>query len=142
MGREKGWWTFEWAWKLRGIADRMVGGVGFRRGRRDPNQLHVGDALDFWRVEAIRTNRLLRLRAEMKVPGRTWLEFQSMPDESGRTKLVQTAYFAPKGLPGLLYWDALHPYPLHSLIFSSMVEQVVKDAENFTPARVSTALGE
>ncbi|MBN2731340.1 MAG: SDR family oxidoreductase [Balneolaceae bacterium] len=140
LGGEKGWLTFEWAWKLRGIADRMVGGVGFRRGRRDPNQLRVGDALDFWRVEAIRTNRLLRLRAEMKVPGRAWLEFQSMPDESGRTKLVQTAYFAPKGLPGLLYWYAL--YPLHSLIFSSMIEQVAKDAENFTPARVSTALGE
>lgn len=140
LGGEKGWLTFEWAWKLRGIADRMVGGVGFRRGRRDPSQLRVGDALDFWRVEAIRTNRLLRLRAEMKVPGRAWLEFQSMPDESGRTKLVQTAYFAPTGLPGLLYWYAL--YPLHSLIFSSMIEQVAKDAENFTPARVSTAPGE
>lgn len=140
LGGEKGWLTFEWAWKLRGIADRMVGGVGFRRGRRDPNQLRVGDALDFWRVEAIRTNRLLRLRAEMKVPGRAWLEFQSVPDGNGRTKLVQTAYFAPKGLPGLLYWYAL--YPLHSLIFSSMIEQVAKDAETITPTQVSTAVGE
>jgi uncharacterized protein YbjT (DUF2867 family)/uncharacterized protein YndB with AHSA1/START domain len=130
LGGEKGWLTYEWAWKLRGILDRMVGGVGFRRGRRDPGQLRVGDALDFWRVEAIRENRLLRLRAEMKVPGRAWLEFQSIPDEQGGTKLIQTAYFAPKGLPGLLYWYVL--YPLHGFIFSSMIDHVVKEAESIS----------
>lgn len=133
LGGEKGWLTYEWAWKLRGILDRMVGGVGFRRGRRDPGHLRVGDALDFWRVEAIRENRLMRLRAEMKVPGKAWLEFQSIPDEHGGTKLVQTAYFAPRGLSGLLYWYAL--YPFHGFIFSSMIEHVAKEAESITPAK-------
>lgn len=128
LGGEKGWLTFEWAWKLRGILDRLVGGVGFRRGRRSAEELRVGDALDFWRVEAIKENELLRLRAEMKVPGRAWLEFQSMPAEEGKTKLIQTAYFAPKGLLGLLYWYVL--YPLHSLIFSSMIEHLAKEAES------------
>lgn len=127
LGGEKGWLTYEWAWKLRGVLDRLVGGVGFRRGRRDARLLRVGDALDFWRVEAIRPNRLLRLRAEMKVPGRAWLEFQSLPDEEGGTKLVQTAYFEPKGLPGLMYWYLL--YPLHALIFSSMIDHVARDAK-------------
>ncbi|MFP8487941.1 SDR family oxidoreductase [Gracilimonas sp. Q87] len=129
LGGEKGWLTFEWAWKLRGILDRLVGGVGFRRGRRHPQKLRIGDALDFWRVEAIKPGEILRLRAEMKVPGRAWLEFQASTDEeSGKTKLVQTAYFAPKGLMGLLYWYAL--YPIHSFIFSSMIDNIVKEAES------------
>lgn len=126
LGGDKGWLTFEWAWKLRGILDRMVGGVGFRRGRRHPTELRVGDVLDFWRVEAIKPNQLLRLRAEMKVPGRAWLEFQAIED-GPQTKLVQTAYFAPKGLFGLLYWYGL--YPFHALIFSRMINQIAKDAE-------------
>jgi uncharacterized protein YbjT (DUF2867 family)/uncharacterized protein YndB with AHSA1/START domain len=132
LGGEKGWLVFEWAWKLRGIMDRMVGGVGFRRGRRDPQRLRVGDAVDFWRVEAIGENRLMRLRAEMKVPGKAWLEFQSIPNKQGGTKLVQTAYFEPKGLPGLLYWYGL--YPFHGFIFSSMIEHVAKDAEKHAAA--------
>lgn len=127
LGGEKGWLAFEWAWKLRGILDRMVGGVGFRRGRRSADDLRVGDALDFWRVEAIKENELLRLRAEMKVPGKAWLEFQALKGDDGVTKLVQTAYFAPKGLFGLLYWYGL--YPFHSLIFSSMIEHLARDAE-------------
>ena len=128
LGGDKGWLTFNWAWKLRGILDRLVGGVGFRRGRRHPKKLRIGDALDFWRVEAIQPNRLLRLRAEMKVPGRAWLEFEAQPIEDGKqTKLVQTAYFAPKGLAGLLYWYAL--YPFHSLIFSSMIDILAMEAE-------------
>lgn len=126
LGGDKGWLTFEWAWKLRGILDRLVGGVGFRRGRRHPQNLRVGDALDFWRVEAIKPDQLLRLRAEMKVPGRAWLEFQAI-DDGNQTKLVQTAYFAPKGLGGLLYWYGL--YPFHSLIFSSMIDHIAEDAE-------------
>ena len=139
LGGEKGWLTFEWAWKLRGVLDRLVGGVGFRRGRRSADELRVGDALDFWRVEAIKEHRLLRLRAEMKVPGRAWLEFQAIPEdeEAGSktgtdapmpvTKLVQTAYFAPKGLFGRLYWYGL--YPIHSLIFSSMIDHLAREAE-------------
>jgi uncharacterized protein YbjT (DUF2867 family) len=128
LGGEKGWLTFEWAWKLRGMVDRLVGGVGFRRGRRDPQQLRVGDALDFWRVEAIKQNELLRLRAEMKVPGRAWLELQATSIDKEQTKLVQTAYFAPKGLLGLCYWYGL--YPIHSLIFSSMIDHIAKEAES------------
>lgn len=131
LGGEKGWLTFEWAWKLRGILDRLVGGVGFRRGRRHPQNLRIGDALDFWRVEAIKPGEILRLRAEMKVPGRAWLEFQATTEEeTGKTKLVQTAYFAPKGLMGLLYWYAL--YPIHSFIFSSMIDNIAKEAESET----------
>lgn len=126
IGGDRGWLSYEWAWRLRGIMDRMVGGVGFRRGRRDPNRLRVGDALDFWRVEAIEPGRLLRLRAEMKVPGRAWLEFQSIPRDNGTTLLTQTAYFAPKGLAGLLYWNIL--YPIHALIFSSLIRNLAKEA--------------
>lgn len=128
LGGEKGWPVFQWAWKLRGIMDRLVGGVGFRRGRRHPKELRVGDALDFWRVEAIKPDELLRLRAEMKLPGKAWLEFQAIKQEAQMTKLVQTAYFAPKGLFGLLYWYGL--YPFHSLIFSRMIEKLVRQAEN------------
>lgn len=129
LGGEKGWLTFNWAWKIRGILDRLVGGVGFRRGRRHPTKLRIGDALDFWRVEAIKPDEILRLRAEMKVPGRAWLEFQATTEkDTGHTKLVQTAYFAPKGLMGLLYWYAL--YPIHSLIFSSMIDHIAKEAED------------
>ncbi|PAU93483.1 NAD(P)-dependent oxidoreductase [Aliifodinibius salipaludis] len=128
LGGQKGWPAFQWAWKLRGIMDRLVGGVGFRRGRRHPTELRVGDALDFWRVEAIKPGELLRLRAEMKVPGRAWLEFQAKKEDKTTTKLVQTAYFAPKGLFGLLYWYGL--YPFHSLIFSRMIEKLAQQAEN------------
>ncbi|WP_445666398.1 SDR family oxidoreductase [Fodinibius sp. AD559] len=128
LGGEKGWPVFQWAWKLRGIADRLIGGVGFRRGRRNPTELRVGDALDFWRVEAIKPGELLRLRAEMKVPGKAWLEFQAIKQQEKTTKLVQTAYFAPKGLFGLLYWYGL--YPFHSLIFSQMIEKLAQQAEN------------
>jgi hypothetical protein len=106
-----------------------VGGAGFRRGRRDPDDLRVGDALDFWRVEAVEENHLLRLRAEMKVPGRAWLQFEAKPQVEGGTMLVQTAFFAPKGLTGLLYWYLL--YPFHGPIFSSMVKEIGRTAEGF-----------
>lgn len=127
LGGDRGWPTFNWAWRLRGILDRMVGGAGFRRGRRDPDELRVGDALDFWRVEAVEGDRLLRLRAEMKVPGRAWLQFETRPQEEGKTLLVQTAFFAPKGLFGLVYWYAM--YPIHGPIFSSMIASLSRDAE-------------
>jgi len=118
IGGEHGYGYADWTWEVRGAIDRLVGGVGLRRGRRDPRELRVGDALDFWRVEAVEPGRLLRLRAEMKVPGRAWLQFETLP-QAGGTLLVQTAYFAPKGLPGLLYWYSL--YPVHGAIFSGMI---------------------
>ena len=127
LGGRRGWPTFDWAWQLRGMMDRMIGGVGLRRGRRDPDDLRVGDALDFWRVEAVEPERLLRLRAEMKVPGRAWLQFESKPQPNGQTILQQTVLFAPKGLFGLLYWYCL--YPLHGVIFSSMVQEIGWQAE-------------
>jgi len=127
LGGEHGWLTFNWAWRLRGAVDRLFGGVGFRRGRRHPDELRVGDALDFWRVEAVEPDRLLRLRAEMKVPGRAWLQFKAEPVEQGGTRLVQTAFFAPKGLFGFLYWYAL--YPMHRLIFSAMIRALAHRVE-------------
>jgi len=122
LGGARGWLYMDWAWQIRGLADRLWGGVGMRRGRRDPETLRVGDPLDFWRVEAVEPGRLIRLRAEMRVPGRAWLEFQSLPQASGQTLLTQTAFFEPKGLFGLLYWYAL--YPIHALIFSGLIRRI------------------
>jgi hypothetical protein len=116
----------DWAWQIRGILDRLCGGVGMRRGRRDPQALRVGDSLDFWRVEMVNPGRLIRLRAEMKVPGRAWLEFEARPEPQNKTLLLQTAFFEPKGLLGLLYWYAL--YPVHSLIFSGLIRCIVEQA--------------
>jgi hypothetical protein len=113
-----------WAWEIRGFMDRMIGGVGLRRGRRDPDRLRAGDALDFWRVEVVEHERLLRLRAEMKVPGKAWLQFQVTPRDNDQTLLSQTAFFAPKGLLGMLYWYAL--YPFHRLIFSGLIDQIAQ----------------
>jgi hypothetical protein len=127
LGGSTGWLSYNWAWRLRGLLDRLVGGVGLRRGRRHPQDVRIGDALDFWRVEAIETDRLLRLRAEMKVPGSAWLQFRAEPLEQERTQLVQTAFFAPKGLLGWLYWYGL--YPLHSLIFSGLIRALAERAE-------------
>ena len=125
IGGRRGYRAWDWAWELRGAADRLVGGVGLRRGRRDPDDLRVGDALDFWRVEAVEPGRLLRLRAEMKVPGAAWLQFETLPHEDG-TLLVQTAYFAPRGVPGLAYWYAL--LPVHGRIFSGMIAALAAEA--------------
>lgn len=131
LGGKRGWPAFDWAWRARGLIDRLVGGVGMRRGRRDPDELRVGEALDFWRVEVVEENRLLRLRAEMKVPGRAWLQFEVKPEEQGHSTLTQTAYFASRGLSGLLYWYAL--YPIHGLIFGRMPRQLAKLAEQNSP---------
>jgi uncharacterized protein YbjT (DUF2867 family) len=137
LGGERGWMNFDFAWKLRGILDWLVGGVGMRRGRRDPDDLRTGDALDFWRVEAVEPGRLLRLRAEMKVPGRAWLQFESRPVSENKSLLVQTAFFDPKGLFGLAYWYLL--YPIHGLIFKDMVEQISRRAEQVgTSARTAS----
>ena len=100
-----------------------------RRGRRDPDNLRVGDALDFWRVEAVEQDHLLRLRAEMKVPGDAWLQFEAEPSENSKTRLTQTAFFASKGLIGLLYWYVL--YPIHGVIFSGMIRELSEEAEQY-----------
>jgi len=126
LGGERGWLYMDWAWQIRGMLDRLCGGVGMRRGRRDPQALRVGDSLDFWRVEMVNPGKLIRLRAEMKVPGRAWLEFEARPEPHNKTLLLQTAFFEPKGLLGLLYWYAL--YPVHSLIFSGLIRRIVEQA--------------
>ena len=105
-----------------------------RRGRRDPVNLRVGDALDFWRVEAFEPNGRLRLAAEMRVPGRAWLEFE-VSELDGQSQIRQTAIFDPVGLPGLAYWYAL--YPLHQLVFARMLKGIARAAENIDRLRVS-----
>jgi uncharacterized protein YbjT (DUF2867 family) len=127
LGGATGWLCMNWAWKIRGAMDRLFGGVGLRRGRRSPEEVRVGDAVDFWRVEAVEPDRLLRLRAEMKVPGRAWLEFRVEPVDSQTSHLFQTAYFAPRGLGGLLYWYIL--YPIHAFIFSGLAARLARLAE-------------
>ncbi len=113
---------------MRGLLDRLVGGVGMRRGRRHPTELREGDALDFWRVEAVDPDHLIRLRAEMKLPGQGWLQFEVKPGPTANSaELVQTAFFASKGLFGLLYWYGL--YPLHGVIFSKMINNIAREAE-------------
>lgn len=137
VGGDNGWFFMDWAWRVRGLADRLLGGVGLRRGRRDPARLRVGDALDFWRVEAVEDGSLLRLRAEMKVPGEAWLQFRATPLEDGRTLLQQTAFFAPRGLWGLLYWHSL--YPVHRVMFSGFIDAVARRAEERAEARAAAA---
>jgi hypothetical protein len=149
LGGRAGWPYANALWRVRGLIDRVVGGVGMRLGRRDPEHVRVGDAVDFWRVEEVRRpdpDRMasgdepesahqradgaagfLRLRAEMKVPGRAWLQYEVTPLDGGsRSRLVQTAFFEPTGLAGLAYWYAL--YPVHGLIFRGMVRALAARA--------------
>jgi uncharacterized protein YbjT (DUF2867 family) len=126
IGGSNGWYYANFLWWLRGSLDLLVGGVGLRRGRRDPHTLATGDALDFWRVETIEPDRRLGLVAEMKVPGRAWLQFEVEPNSRGSV-IRQTAIFDPAGLAGLIYWYAL--YPLHLWIFSGMLNQIAASAE-------------
>jgi hypothetical protein len=125
LGGERGWRVWDWAWALRGLLDRLLGGPGLRRGRRHPSELLPGEALDFWRVEEVRPFELLRLRAEMRLPGRAWLEWRALPEQGG-SHLVQTAYFEPKGLMGFLYWWGL--YPIHRRIFSDLAQAIAREA--------------
>jgi len=126
LGGDKGWLAWNWVWEIRGWLDKLVGGPGLRRGRRDPQDLLPGESLDFWRVEAVSYYTMLRLRAEMKVPGRAWMQWEVMPERGG-ARLIQTALFAPRGLAGLLYWHLL--YPIHRFIFSDMVRAIADEAE-------------
>jgi uncharacterized protein YbjT (DUF2867 family) len=125
IGGERGWYCATWLWRIRGAIDLLLGGVGMRRGRRDPNALAVGDALDFWRVDAYEPERRVRLAAEMKVPGRAWLEFEVVPDADGAV-VHQTAVFEPAGLFGLLYWYGL--LPVHAVIFRGMLRAIARRA--------------
>jgi hypothetical protein len=125
LGGEKGWLVWEWAREIRGLVDRLMGGPGLRRGRGHPVELLPGEAVDFWRVEEVQRPEILRLRAEMKVPGRAWLEWQAMREGNG-TRLVQTALFEPSGLWGVLYWRSF--YPIHRFIFDDMIKAIAEDA--------------
>jgi hypothetical protein len=126
LGGSAGWPYGNLLWRVRGLMDRLVGGPGMRLGRRDPNRVRVGDAVDFWRVEEVRPAELLRLRAEMRLPGRAWLQFEVAPDEAG-SRLVQTAFFEPRGLSGRLYWYAM--MPAHLFIFRGQMRNIVRRAE-------------
>ena len=125
IGGERGWLYMDWAWGIRGWLDKAVGGVGLRRGRRHPDEIRAGESLDFWRVEDVEKNRLLRLRAEMKLPGKAWLQFESQPQE-GKTLLTVTAYYAPYGVLGFLYWYAM--WPFHKFIFDGLARRVASRA--------------
>ncbi len=126
IGGDRGWYYADAVWDLRGLLDRFFGGVGMRRGRRHPTELEIGDALDFWRVEDIAVNERLRLRAEMKLPGKAWLQFEVRP-EKGHTFLTLTAFFEPRGLPGLLYWYGL--YPIHKILFPGLIRRIKAHCE-------------
>lgn len=128
LGGDTGWLFWNWTWSIRGWMDEAVGGVGLRRGRRHASDLRVGEAVDFWRVEVLEPNRLMRLRAEMKVPGRAWLECQVKPVEDGRSLLAINALFEPKGVGGPLYWYFF--YLPHVFIFSGMARKIAERAEN------------
>ena len=127
IGGASGWYAFNWLWRLRGLLDRAVGGRGFRRGRRDPVRLALGDTLDFWRVERLESGRLLRLRAEMRLPGRAWLEFEVRGEGAG-SLVRQTAMFDPAGILGRVYWSLV--LPLHQLVFEGMLRGIKKQAEH------------
>ena len=126
IGGDNGWHSIPLAWSVRGWADRLAGGVGLRRGRRDRDRLQVGEALDWWRVEEIRPGELLLLRAEMRVPGRAWLEMRAVPDGPDRSIYLQRAIFLPRGLAGQVYWAAILPF--HGFVFSAMVRNIARAA--------------
>ncbi|MCF7825651.1 MAG: SDR family oxidoreductase [Candidatus Marinimicrobia bacterium] len=125
IGGETGWYAYNWLWQIRGFLDMLIGGVGMRRDRPAFRELEVGDTVDFWRVEAIEPDRRLRFIAEMKLPGRAWLEFEVTGDAESST-LRQTAVFDPRGLFGQLYWYGI--YPLHQLVFKGMIEGLASAA--------------
>lgn len=127
IGGETGWYFGTWLWRVRGLLDLLAGGVGTRRGRRDPHDLRVGDPLDSWRVERIEEGRLLLLASEMRLPGRAWLQFEVEPEGAG-TRIRQTAIFDPLGVIGRLYWLAL--YPVHRIVFRGMLRGLARAARN------------
>ena len=128
IGGDTGWYYANWLWKMRGFLDLIVGGVGLRRGRKSPDSINVGDALDFWRVELYEPDKRLRLLAEMKLPARAWIELEVKPVGDDFSEIHLTVIYDPIGLWGLLYWYAL--YPFHYFIFSRMVRNIAKQAKN------------
>jgi uncharacterized protein YbjT (DUF2867 family) len=126
LGGDEGWLAGNLLWQLRGVLDRFVGGVGMRRGRRHPRELRVGEPVDWWRVEALEEPHLLRLRAEMKLPGSAWLQFEVLPDATG-CRVEQTAFFEPRGISGYLYWYAVLPF--HRFVFPGMINALKARAE-------------
>ncbi|SHN44116.1 SDR family oxidoreductase [Cryptosporangium aurantiacum] len=132
IGGENGWYSFPLAWSVRGWLDRLVGGAGLRRGRRDRAAIYVGEALDWWRVEEIEPGHLLRLRAEMRVPGRAWLELTVAPDPAG-SRYRQRAVFLPRGLAGHAYWLGILPF--HGVVFGGMVRNITRAAERAEAGR-------
>jgi uncharacterized protein YbjT (DUF2867 family) len=136
IGGQRGWYSWPLAWRARGWLDRAIGGTGLRRGRRDPDHLRAGDALDFWRVELIEPGHLLRLRAEMRLPGLAWLEL-SASEEQDQTLYRQRAIFHPRGLLGHLYWYTL--LPLHAIIFSAMARNITRRAQRHPDERQRSA---
>jgi uncharacterized protein YbjT (DUF2867 family) len=130
VGGASGWYYGDWLWSLRGLLDRIVGGVGMGRGRRDSESLRVGDVVDCWRVESIDPPRRLRLAAEMKLPGRAWLQFEVEPDGEG-SLIRQTALYDPVGWSGMLYWYIL--YPVHQLVYAGMLRGIARMAEQQKP---------
>ncbi len=126
IGGAKGWYAWTWLWSLRGLLDQVTGGVGSRRGRRDPSCVIPGDTVDFWRVQKVEPDRLLLLAAEMRAPGRAWLQFELTPLDDGRTRLMQTALWDPVGLYGRLYWYAL--WFVHQLVFRGMIRGIAGES--------------
>ncbi|WP_461038475.1 DUF2867 domain-containing protein, partial [Streptomyces mayteni] len=127
IGGDTGWYSAPPAWTVRGWLDRLFGGAGGRRGRPHPTCLARGDAVDFWRVDALERGRLLRLRAELRLPGDAWLELWVDRDEEGRTRYRQRALFLPRGLLGHAYWRAISPF--HAWVFGGMVRTIASRAE-------------
>jgi hypothetical protein len=128
IGGEHGWYSFPLAWAVRGWADRISGGAGLRRGRRDPDRLHTGEALDWWRVEAIDRGSRLLLHAEMRVPGQAWLEMSVSPTDDGGTCYRQCAIFRPHGFAGHAYWKLISPF--HDIVFGGMAANITGAAEH------------
>ena len=126
IGGDRGWLAWKWAWEIRGLVDQILGGPGLRRGRRHPTEVSVGEVVDFWRVEEIEDPSILRLRAEMKVPGQAWLQWEAT-EENGRTRLIQAALFRPRGFFGWLYWYGA--YPFHALIFDALIDAIAREAK-------------
>ncbi|OGR44509.1 MAG: hypothetical protein A2X35_00135 [Elusimicrobia bacterium GWA2_61_42] len=128
IGGQRGWLYGQWLWSLKALQDRLIGGVGIRRGRRHPDIIHQGEALDFWRVERVIEDRMLLLRAEMKLPGKGWLQFEAKPRSETSSILRMTAYFEPRGFLGSLYWYSL--YPVHTYIFRGLTREIRRRAES------------
>lgn len=135
VGGARGWYSGELLWRVRGLADLLVGGPGLRRGRRDPEHLAVGEPLDFWRVSDLDPDRSLALHAEMRLPGEAWLEWSIEPSGSG-SRVVQTARFRPRGLFGRVYWYGVLPF--HSLVFPGLLRGIVRDAEDLAAREPAT----